>query len=303
MNKAVKIILEILLVGYILGFAPSLYGINDSVNKNSLRKKKEEIVEKHRANDYNKEFQRVIKQFNKEIRKVMNKPVGSAYSQKNLIYHGSDLTDEVLKKQDFVFNQDFGSDKRKVKSKLGISLSRTRNLECIITDTSYQNIRVQTIHNLRRKQHIVRSYVKLAGINTSVVLDSTRKPVLSASKTIKIGKTINITPLGGYSFEKQNLTLSVKISMNYFSAGFVTNKFPKVIINDYILNGNIPGFGKIRISQRYMCSPGIPESKKSFYNTSTNIKLNKHTTLNAEVGYAKGRFTNPSARITYSFKH
>ena len=304
MKRSLKVIGATLLSVPIL-FSSYLLGKNEPERASVSPKTKKEQVERlspEQLKQMRESYEQVITRINKDIMEVVNKTLVNQSERKSL-HNYYDINDKVLKEENFVFRHETGAKEREVKTCLGFKLGKTRDLESITTDITYQNFRVQTNYNAQKNEHTIKGNANLAGIDARVVLNSTRRPVISAAKTMKVGRIINLSTSGAYNFENKNAGLGLAGSIkDYFGASVSTNHSPLMSIIDYSVNGDINNVVKINLHSRETSRPGNPDSMKRTYDSNVTTKLNKNTTFQAGLMYADGRIANYSFQINYTLK-
>lgn len=285
-------------------FYSYVLGENKPVHTSGSPKTQKEQVERlspEQLKQMKKGYEQLISRISKDIKEAVNK-TSVTPQRKKPPYTRNDLSDEVLKSENFVFNQDVSIREKKVKTRLGVKLNETRDLESITTDISYQNVRVQTNYNAANKRHTIKGSGKVAGFKTTVVLDSERKPVFAASRTIKVADIGKLTTSGGYNFESKNLGLGLVANTDFIGASVSMNLSPKASITDYNLRGNIGKDIRIDLHSREARVPGVPDSARRSYDGKLTTTLIRNVSLQAGAALTNGSIVNPSIRINYSFK-
>jgi len=254
-------------------------------------------------------YEKLIKRIQGEVSKVLKKDTSHTLKSNEFLYSNLELADRVPKDEKVIFTQDIGLKKKNLKTKLDVKLGKKRNLKQITNDIHFDKLRVQYNYNARSKQHTIKGYAEVASFNTQVVINSNQKPAFSALRSIKVNKSIKITPSGKYNFGNKTLGLGLSGNLKKcFAATFFVNRSPAVSIIDYSVNGSISNIVDVTIQGRCVCRPESPRASRVIH-TSRVIhrgkllkKLGKHISIQAGLQCVNSDITNPSFTFVYTRK-
>ena len=202
-----------------------------------------------------------------------------------------------------VFTQDIHLEKKKLKTRLDVKLGKTRKVTQITEEISFGKGSVQYYYDAQKKLHSFKGDAEIAGFNTHVVINSKQKPVFSASKPIKVSKSIKVIPSGMCNFENKNFGLGLAGNVDkYFTGTIFVNRSPGVKKMEYSLKGSVHRTVDIQLHGSTVCSPINPKAKKAIHHGSVTKKLGKYMSVKVGIQYENSFITNPSLTFVYSRK-
>lgn len=290
-----------LLVSFFLFLSVFINSYTWSESKNIQKKgenlKKEQLGKKI---EYNEEFLRRIQG---AVRKTLKKETSANLKKPEFTHINPDFAHRAPKNEKVIINQDIHLDKKNLKTRLEVKLGETRKVTQITKEISFDQWKVQYNYNAQKKLHSFKGDTEIAGFSAHVMLISKQKPVFSASRSIKVSKTIKLIPSGRCNFENKNFGWGLTGSVNkYFTGTIFINRSPGVRQMEYSLKGSLPNFVDIKLHGKTAGGTESPQACRATHNGTLIKKLGKHVSVQAGLQYENSAITNPSFSFVYSRK-
>ncbi len=276
---------------------PFVWGESTKIQEKSEIRKKDQFREKK------EQYEEFLSRIQGEVKKTLNQEISRHSIKPELSHIDPDSTFRAPQDEKVVFTQDINLEKKKLKTRLDVKLGRTRKVTQISKEISFDKWKVQYHYNAQKKIHSFKGDAKIAGFNAHVVINSKQKPAFSASRPIKLSKSIKVIPSGICNFENKNYGLGLAGSVDkYFAGTIFVNRSPGGKKMEYSLKGSVHKTLDIRLHGSTVCSPINPKAKKAIRHGSVTKKLGKYVSLKVGIQYENSTITNPSITFVYSRK-